>query len=128
VSAAADIRTADRGADPVYLSPHAQAGALAGALEQRGFTAAKLTSHAKGGHPCVKVDSGPGRIVTAPGLVYAGPGDDGVWWFWLASQSDPLDLEPIALLSDISVTADAIDRALTRARLPLTPRRKAAPS
>lgn len=113
MSAAADTRVA-----PVYLNPHAQAGALALALRRLGFTAEKLTGHAKGGHPCVKVESGPGRVVTTPGLVYAGPGDDGAWWFWLASRSDPLDLEPLAMLSDVSVTADAVDRALTAARLP----------
>jgi hypothetical protein len=85
----------------------------------------KLGAHASGGFPCLRVATGPGRIVTAPGLVYAGPGDDGAWWFWLASQSDPLDLEPIALLSDVSVTADAIDQALTHARIPLTQRKAA---
>jgi hypothetical protein len=115
VSAAADRRIA---VVPVYLNPHAQAGALAAALTRLGFTAEKLPGHARGGHPCVTVETGPGRIVTAPGLVYAGPGDDGAWWFWLASQSDPIGLEPLALISDVSVTADAIDRALTRARVP----------
>lgn len=116
MSAAADTRVA-----PLYLNPHAQAAALALALRRLGFTADKLAIHARGGHPCVKVQTGPGRIVTAPGLVYAGPGDDGAWWFWLASRSDPLDLEPIAVISDVSVTADAIDRALTRARIPSRP-------
>lgn len=122
---AADSHTA---VGPVYLNPHAQAGALAVALRRLGFTAVTLASHAKGGYPCVRVETGPGRIVTGPRLVYAGPGDDGAWWFWLASRSDPLDLEPVALLSDVSVTADAIDRALTRTRIPPPPGRTAASS
>jgi hypothetical protein len=103
---------------PVYLHPGNQAVALGEALEKLGFTTEVLKSRAHQQHPCVVVDSGPERIVRATEYVYAGPDKAGQWWFWLSSSlEDPVDLEPVAPISDVSVTADHLARALTRARV-----------
>jgi hypothetical protein len=63
------------------------------------------------------VTSGLTRFLDQAEYVYAAPGDDGDWWFWLASSHDPLVTEPVAPLSDVSVTADRIARTRTRARI-----------
>ena len=105
---------------PVYLHPGAQAESLGQALAGLGFTVRVLRARAHQNHPCVLVGSGPGRVVRAAGCVYAGPDQDGVWRFWLALQADPLAMEPLAPISDVSVTADAVDRALTLARAAFT--------
>lgn len=94
-----------------------QAEALAGALRELGFTVTVLKSRGHGRHPCVVADSGPGRRVRSAGLVYAAPDDDGgEWWFWLADRSDPVDVTRVAALSEVSLAASAVDRALTRCR------------
>jgi len=66
--------------------------------------------------------AGDGRDSTPAGApvkgTYAAPGRDGQWWFWQPSaQGDAVDLEPIAPISAVSVTADAVSRTLTRARI-----------
>jgi hypothetical protein len=102
---------------PVYLHPGSQAQALGAALGRLGFTAEVLTWGAHLQHPCVVVDSGPGRAVAVTEYVYAAPDEAGLWWFWLScSRLDPVDLEPVAPISDVSATADHLARALTCAR------------
>ena len=103
---------------PVYLNPGVQAQALGAALARLGFTVEVLKWRAHQRHPCVVVGSGPGRIVRATGYVYAAPDGDGQWWFWQSScLADPVGLERIAPLSDVSVTADTVARALTGTRV-----------
>jgi len=103
---------------PVYLNPGVQADALGAALRRLGFAVQVLKSRGHHRHPCVVVDTGPDRVVKATGYVYAAPGRDGQWWFWQPSaQGDAVDLEPIAPISAVSVTADAVSRTLTRARI-----------
>jgi hypothetical protein len=103
---------------PVYLHPGSQAEALRAALSRLGFTAELLKRGGHQQHPCIVVDSGPGRTVRAAEYVYAGPDEAGQWWFWISvSLEDPVDLEPVAPISDVSATADRIARALTRARV-----------
>jgi hypothetical protein len=106
---------------PVCLDPHAQAEALARALDGNGFTTTVL---AKGGHqeyPCVLVASGPERAARVTECVYAAP-EDGQWWFWGAPLAswEPLvpwePLERIAPVSEINVTADTITHTLTSSR------------
>jgi hypothetical protein len=64
------------------------------------------------------VDTGPARVVAATEYVYAAPDESGQWWFWVSSSlEDPVDLEPVAPVSDVSATADHLARALTRARV-----------
>lgn len=102
---------------PVYLHPGDQAQALGEALSRLGFTAEVLKSGAHQQHPCVVVTSGPVRVIGAAEYVYAGPDQAGHWLFWLScTQQDPLDMEPVAPISDVSVTADHIARTLTAAR------------
>lgn len=104
---------------PLYLHPGVQAEALGDALARLGFTATVLRRGGHMQHPCIVVGTGPGRIARATEHVYAAPDDAGHWWFWLsASLEDPVDLDPVAPLSDVSVTADHIARTLTRARVP----------
>jgi hypothetical protein len=101
---------------PVYLHPGKQAEALCAALSRLGFTAELLKQGGHQQHPCIVVDSGPQRIVRAAECVYAGPDEAGQWWFWVSSSlDDPVDLEPVAPISDVSATADRLARALTRA-------------
>lgn len=97
----------------------AQAGALAGALRELGFTAAVLKARGHQRHPCVVVGSGPARLVRAAGLVYAAPDDAGEWWFWLAERRNPVDVTRVAALSEVSLAACEVDRALTRAGFPV---------
>src|SRR6185437_677587 len=100
---------------PVYLHPRAQAEALGEALAQLGFTAEVLKTGGHQQHPCVVVSSGPGRVVAATEYVYAAPDEVGQWWFWVsASLEDPVDLDPVAPVSDVSVTADHLSRTLDR--------------
>jgi molybdopterin-guanine dinucleotide biosynthesis protein len=91
-----------------------QAEALARALRELGFTATVLKSQGHGRHPCVVADSGPARLVRAASLVYAAPDDSGEWWFWLADRRNPVDVTRVAALSEVSLAADQVDRALTR--------------
>jgi hypothetical protein len=104
---------------PVYLHPGNQAEALGEALAKLGFTTEVLKTGGHQQHPCVVVGSGPGRVVRATEYVYAGPDEGGQWWFWVSSSlEDPVDLEPVAPVSDVSVTADHLARTLTAARVP----------
>jgi hypothetical protein len=102
---------------PVYLNPGSQAEALGAALTGLGFTVEVLRRDGHHQHPCVVVNSGPARVVYRTEYVYAAPDDDGDWWFWQPSASDPVAMERIAPVSDVSVTADHVDRTLTRARI-----------
>jgi hypothetical protein len=103
---------------PGYLNPQAQAEALGAALSQLGFTAEVLKTGGHQQHPCVVVGSGPGRVVAATEYVYAAPDEAGQWWFWVsASLEDPVDVEPVAPVSDVSVTADHLARTLTHTRV-----------
>jgi len=103
---------------PVCLDPHAQAGALAHALDSKGFTTAVLTKNGHQEHPCVVVASSPERLARETRCIYAAP-EDGQWWFWVAPlvSWEPLvpwePLERIAPISEIDVAADTITRALT---------------
>jgi len=101
---------------PVYLHLGNQAQALGAALRRLGFTTMVLTSRAHRRHPCVTVGSGPDRAAHRVEHVYGAPDDDGDWWFWRPSPDDPVVMERVAPLSDVSVTADAIARVLTSAR------------
>jgi hypothetical protein len=100
---------------PVYLNPGTQAAALGTALARLGFTVEVLKARAHLKHPCVVVSSGLTRLLHQPEYVYAAPGDDGEWWFWWPSPDDLVVLEPIARLSEVSVTADRIARTRARA-------------
>jgi hypothetical protein len=101
---------------PVYLHPGSQAKALAAALCRLGFIAGVLKSHEHRMHPCVAVDSGPARTVKAVCYVYAAPDEESQWWFWASSvMGDPIALEAVAPLSEVSVAADAVARAVTLA-------------
>jgi hypothetical protein len=100
----------------VYLHPASQAEALRAALAGLGFSAEVLKVGAHQQHPCVVVTSGPQRAVAATEYVYAAPDESGQWWFWVScSRQDPVDLDPVAPISEVSVTADHLDRTLTRA-------------
>ena len=101
---------------PVYLHPAVQASALGAVLARLGFTTVVLSAGEHQRNPCVVVTGGPARVVRATGYVYAGPDEAGQWWFWQPGLDDELVLEPVAPLSDVSLTADAVDRALTAAR------------
>lgn len=103
-----------RAVTPVWLDPHAQAGALAALLARLGF-AAWLLGHPAVAHPCVAVGGFAGGG-TAFGYVYAGPDQDGVWRFWLVLPGCP-DMEPGGPLWDVSRTAGMVGRALARAAL-----------
>lgn len=101
---------------PVYLHPASQAKALGEALTGLGFSAEVLKGAAHQQHPCVVVGSGPARSVAATEYVYAGPDESGQWWFWVScSAQDPVDLDPVAPISEVSVTADRLARELTSA-------------
>lgn len=106
---------------PVYLHPGSQATALGAALTRLGFTAEVLKARDHRLHPCVVVGSGPARTVDKTAYVYAAPDEAGRWWFWRSAPDDPVSIEPVAPISDISVTADHIARALTRVRAEQTP-------
>lgn len=88
------------------LDPHAQAEALAHALDGKGFTTIVLTKNGHRMHPCVLVASGPERHARAVECIYAAP-EDGEWWFWWSS------LDRIALVSETGVAVDMIACALT---------------
>ena len=104
---------------PVYLHPGTQAEALGVVLAGLGFTVEVLKSGAHQQHPCVVLTSGPARVMRAAEYVYAGPDEAGRWLFWVSrSLDDPVDLEPVAPISDVSVTADHLARTLARARVP----------
>ena len=100
---------------PVYLHPGSQAEALGAALDRLGFTTRVLKSRDYLQHPCVVVNCGPQRHLLRAGYVYAAPepGGDGTWWFWQPSPDDPLLMEPVAPISDVSATADLVARAVT---------------
>ena len=100
---------------PVYLHPGSQADALAAALGRLGFTTTVLKSRDHMRHPCVAVSCGPGRHLLRTEYVYAAPdpGGDGRWWFWQPSPDDPLVMNPVAPISEVSATADLVTRSVT---------------
>lgn len=96
------------------LEPHVQARALGEALARLGFTAEVLSVRDHQLHPCVTVTSGPGRTVPGAVYVYAAPDGGGCWLFWRSSLADPLDVEPLAPVTDVPEAASAIGRELSR--------------
>lgn len=102
---------------PVYLNPAVQAEALGAALSRLGFTAEVLRRGGHQQHPCIVIRSGPGLVACRTEYVYAAPDGDGDWWFWQPSVADIVAMERIAPVSEVSMTADVIARALTRARV-----------
>jgi hypothetical protein len=103
----------------VRLSQGTQAETLARALRELGFTATVLKTRGHQRHPCVVAGSGPARQVQPAGLVYAAPDDSGEWWFWLADRCNPVDVTRVAALSEVSLAASEVDRALARAVFPV---------
>ena len=97
---------------PVYLDPAAQARALAALLARLGL-AAEVVGDPGTARPCVAV-SGLAAGGVAHGYVHAAEDEFGVWRWWLALPGGAA-LEAGAPLCEVSVTADAVVRALARA-------------
>lgn len=89
--------------EPVWLSHHQQAEALAEMLHGMGFTTIVLKSYGHLFHPCVSIRHG-----SLQEFIYVAPDDDDRWWFWWSS------LEHIAPVVEVSKAADSILRALLR--------------
>ena len=98
------------GPAPAWLDPAAQARALATRL---GLAAEVVKDPAGAAPPCVAV-SGFVPAGTAYGYVHAAQDQFGVWRWWLALPGDPV-LEAGSPLCEVSLTADAVVRALARA-------------
>jgi hypothetical protein len=100
-------------ANPVYLSPAVQAEALAEALNQFGFGTSVWKWRDYLLHPCVVIRCGT-RHVQQTEYVFAAPemGGDDSWWFWRISPDDPLVMERVAPVTNISATADLLARTL----------------
>jgi hypothetical protein len=98
--------------NPVFLSPAEQAEALAEALAQLGFSTEVWKSRDYMKHPCVAVRCGPKRHLQQTEYIYAAPNtrDGGEWWFWRTSPDDPLVMEVVYPISQISATADLLTR------------------
>ena len=107
------VRPDHTGIQPVYLSPAEQATSLAMTLAQYGFSTEVLTTKAYQQHPCVVVTGSYVRHVPHPEYIYAAPDDDGTWWFWRPTSADPLEMEVVAPLSEVSVTADYFTRTFS---------------
>jgi hypothetical protein len=96
----------------VWLDPVAQVSALAALLARLGL-AAEVVGDRGAAVPCVAV-SGVVAGGTAYGYVHAAEDEFGVWRWWLALPGG-MDLEAGAPLCEVSLTADAVVRALARA-------------
>ena len=102
------------GPGPVWLDPVSQARALAELLARLGLAAEVITGdRGVTAAPCVAV-SGLVAGGVACGYVHAAEDEFGVWRWWLALPGGA-DLEAGAPLCEVSVTADAVVRALARA-------------
>jgi hypothetical protein len=99
--------------NPVFLSPAEQAEALAQALAQLGFSTEVWKSRDYMYHPCVVVRCGTRHLLQTE-YIFAGPNsrDSGEWWFWRASPDDPLVMEVVYPISQISATADLLARTI----------------
>jgi hypothetical protein len=103
------------GPAPVYLDPAAQARALAALLARLGLAAEVVEDRAGVAPPCVAV-GGFGAGGVAHGYVRAAQDQFGVWRRWLAPPGGAA-LVAGAPLCEVSLTADAVVRALARAAL-----------
>jgi hypothetical protein len=104
-------------ATPVYINPAIQAEALAEALNQQGFQTDVWKWRDYLLHPCVVIRCGT-RHVQQTEYVFAAPemGGDDSWWFWRISPDDPLVMERVAPVTNISATADLLARTLPQIR------------
>lgn len=98
---------------PLWLDPAVQARALAALLARLRLAAEVVDDPAGAVAPCVAV-SGLAAGGVAYGYVHAAQDQDGVWRWWLALPGGPA-LEAGAPLCEVSLTADAVSRALARA-------------
>ena len=96
----------------VWLDPAAQAGALAALLARLGLAAEVVGAPGGASAPCVAV-CGLAAGGVAYGYVYAAEDQVGVWRWWLALPGGAA-LEAGAPLCEVSLTADAVVRALAR--------------
>lgn len=103
------------GPAPVWLDPAAQARALAALLARLELAAEVVGDPGGAAPPCVAV-SGLAPGGTAHGYVHAAQDQFGVWRWWLALPGGAA-LEAGAPLCEVSLTADAVVRALARAAL-----------
>jgi hypothetical protein len=97
----------------VWLDPAAQARALAGLLARLGLAGEVVGDPDGAAAPCVAV-SGFAAGGVAHGYVHAAEDQAGVWRWWLALPGGAA-LEAGAPLCEVSLTADAVVRALARA-------------
>jgi hypothetical protein len=97
----------------VWLDPAAQAGALAALLARLGLAAEVVGARGGVVAPCVAV-SGLVAGGVAYGYVHAAEDEFGVWRWWLALPGGAA-LEAGAPLCEVSLTADAVVRALAGA-------------
>jgi hypothetical protein len=97
----------------VWLDPAAQARALAALLARLGLAAEVVDDPGGAAAPCVAV-SGFAAGGTAYGCVHAAQDQAGVWRWWLALPGGAA-LEAGAPLCEVSLTADAVVRALAPA-------------
>jgi hypothetical protein len=97
----------------VWLDPAAQARALAVLLARLGLAAEVVGDPGGASRLCVAV-SGFAAGGVAHGYVHAAEDQFGVWRWWLALPGGAA-LEAGAPLCEVSLTADAVVRALARA-------------
>ena len=104
-------------ANPLYLSPAVQAKALAEALNKLGFNADVRAWREFLLHPCVVIQCGK-RHVQQVEYVFAAPemGGDDRFWFWRCAPDDPLVMERITPISNVSATADLLARTIPQVR------------
>ena len=98
---------------PVWVDPAAQARALAALLARLGLAAEVVDAPGGASRLCVAV-SGFVAGGTAYGYVHAAEDQFGVWRWWLALPGGAA-LEAGAPLCEVSLTADAVVRALAGA-------------
>jgi hypothetical protein len=103
------------GPAPAWLDPAAQARALAALLARLGLAAELVGDPGGAVAPCVAV-RGLAAGGVAYGYVHAAQDQFGVWRWWLALPGGAA-LEAGAPLCEVSLTADAVVRALARAAL-----------
>jgi hypothetical protein len=101
------------GPAPVWLDPVAQAGALAALLARLGLAAEVIGARDGAASLCVAV-RGFAAGGVAHGYVHAAQDQSGAWRWWLALPGGAA-LEAGAPLCEVSLTADAVVRALARA-------------